>query len=315
MPDNNEIVLIRLREAIEAATGRQMRTPKDFSFLSERIFDKLHEHISPTTLKRLWGYLHDTSSTPRPSTLDLLAQYIDYPDFDTFATSVNTTVATTVVPTTSPGDAISPTEAAASDESPAPANDPSPAKPFFKRHSALFIPLAVLLLAVLLAIPFLIRDLRKPPHILKQGSTFATYDDYMQLFGLHSDETHTHFVRLPEHNYICLWAPQYHHPTWHNDGNPDSLMPTIAEYFSPSDPNDSSDVAACRQKNKEYYQQIMQETDVRLVFMKDLFDSTFIYLGVYHVSYDLSDTTRVVWYRVDNDVDLNNLDYLRRHRF
>ena len=96
MPDNNEIVLIRLREAIETATGRQMRTPKDFSFLSERIFDKLHEHISPTTLKRLWGYLHDTSSTPRPSTLDLLAQFIDYPDFDTFATTVAPTFATTV---------------------------------------------------------------------------------------------------------------------------------------------------------------------------------------------------------------------------
>ena len=32
MPDNNEIVLIRLREAIEAATGRQMRTPQGLQF-------------------------------------------------------------------------------------------------------------------------------------------------------------------------------------------------------------------------------------------------------------------------------------------
>ena len=53
-----------------------MRTPKDFDFLAESIFEKLHQRISPTTLKRLWGYLHDTSSTPRQSTLDTLAPTI-----------------------------------------------------------------------------------------------------------------------------------------------------------------------------------------------------------------------------------------------
>ena len=67
-----------LRESIEESIGRTLRTPKDFDFLAESIFEKLHQRISPTTLKRLWGYLHDTSSSPRPSTLDLLAQFIDY---------------------------------------------------------------------------------------------------------------------------------------------------------------------------------------------------------------------------------------------
>jgi len=74
-----------LRSTIEDAVGRKLRTPKDFGFLADLIFEKLHEHISPTTIKRFWGYLHDASSTPRQSTLDLLAQFIDYPSFAAFA--------------------------------------------------------------------------------------------------------------------------------------------------------------------------------------------------------------------------------------
>ena len=47
----------RLRQTVEKAITRKMRTPKDFDFLSERIFDKLHQNVSATTLKRIWGYL------------------------------------------------------------------------------------------------------------------------------------------------------------------------------------------------------------------------------------------------------------------
>lgn len=57
-----------------------MKTPKDFDFLAEQIFDKLHENVSPTTLKRIWGYLSEPS-TPRLSTLDILARFLDYIDF------------------------------------------------------------------------------------------------------------------------------------------------------------------------------------------------------------------------------------------
>ena len=52
-----------------------MKTPKDFDFLAGQIFDKLHENVSSTTLKRIWGYLSEPS-TPRLSTLDILAQFV-----------------------------------------------------------------------------------------------------------------------------------------------------------------------------------------------------------------------------------------------
>ena len=69
--------IAQLREAMEKKAGRQMHTPKDFDFLSESIFETLHQKVSATTLKRLWGYLQE-SSAPRVSTLDLLAQYRPY---------------------------------------------------------------------------------------------------------------------------------------------------------------------------------------------------------------------------------------------
>ena len=75
--------IARLREGMETKAGRQMHTPKDFDFLSESIFETLHQKVSATTLKRLWGYLQE-SSAPRTSTLDLLAQYVGYANWDSF---------------------------------------------------------------------------------------------------------------------------------------------------------------------------------------------------------------------------------------
>lgn len=81
--DYQEQNIQRLREAIEVVAGRRMQTPKDFDFLSEMIFDKTRQHISPTTLKRLWGYLSEPAA-PRLSTLNLLAQFADYDSWEAF---------------------------------------------------------------------------------------------------------------------------------------------------------------------------------------------------------------------------------------
>ena len=72
-----------LCEAVEKAVSMKMRTPKDFDFLRDRIYSKLNILISSTTLKRIWGYLVD-ESTPRESSLSVLAQYLGYRDFETF---------------------------------------------------------------------------------------------------------------------------------------------------------------------------------------------------------------------------------------
>ena len=68
---------------IEKAIGKEMRTPKDFEELRERIYERLHLMVSTTTLKRIWGYLNDNVQT-RPSTLDILAQYIGYSNFQDY---------------------------------------------------------------------------------------------------------------------------------------------------------------------------------------------------------------------------------------
>lgn len=61
----------------------EMQTSGDFVILSEAVFRRAHRLISPTTLKRLWGYL-DESVQPRRSTLDALAVFVGYPDFARF---------------------------------------------------------------------------------------------------------------------------------------------------------------------------------------------------------------------------------------
>ena len=72
-----------LRNEIETAIHRRLATPKDFDALREMIFSRLHILVSSTTLKRIWGYIDDSVSTRR-STLDILARYIGYADFDAY---------------------------------------------------------------------------------------------------------------------------------------------------------------------------------------------------------------------------------------
>lgn len=73
----------KLRVLIEKSLGREIKTPKDFSFLSERIFERLHQQISPTTLKRIWGYQQDEGPS-RIGTLNILAQFCAYTNWNSF---------------------------------------------------------------------------------------------------------------------------------------------------------------------------------------------------------------------------------------
>ena len=61
-----------LIQRIEEVTGQHYDSPKDFDKLSQQIFFKTEEMVSPSTLKRLWGYI-DSASSPRSYTLDVLA--------------------------------------------------------------------------------------------------------------------------------------------------------------------------------------------------------------------------------------------------
>ncbi|WP_455187951.1 hypothetical protein [Bacteroides congonensis] len=75
--------IIELRIAVEKHIERKMRTPADFDFLVELIWEQVREPISPTTLKRLWGYIKGSEHT-RPSTLDILSQFVGKRNWDDF---------------------------------------------------------------------------------------------------------------------------------------------------------------------------------------------------------------------------------------
>ena len=80
--------ILSLRQDIEREVKRKIRTPYDFEFLAGVIWERLHENISPTTLKRLWGYL-DGADTTRRSTLCLLSQFLGFADWEAYLTSLN----------------------------------------------------------------------------------------------------------------------------------------------------------------------------------------------------------------------------------
>lgn len=75
--------IISLRQDIEKEVKRQIKTPYDFEFLSGVIWERLHESISPTTLKRLWGYI-DGADTTRRSTLCLLSNFLGHNDWEAY---------------------------------------------------------------------------------------------------------------------------------------------------------------------------------------------------------------------------------------
>ena len=73
----------QLRSDIETALKRKLSTPKDFEFLRERIYARLHILVSRTTLMRIWGYVNE-GVTPRKGTLDILAQFLGYHEWEDF---------------------------------------------------------------------------------------------------------------------------------------------------------------------------------------------------------------------------------------
>ncbi len=75
--------ILSLRRDIEHELKRRLRTPYDFEFFAGVIWERLRENISPTTLKRLWGYLEGADTTRR-STLCLLSRFLGYADWEDY---------------------------------------------------------------------------------------------------------------------------------------------------------------------------------------------------------------------------------------
>ena len=75
--------ILKLKNRVETQVKRKIKTPNDFIFLSGVIWERTHETISPTTLKRLWGYIDGADHT-RNSTLRILSTFLGFRDWDEF---------------------------------------------------------------------------------------------------------------------------------------------------------------------------------------------------------------------------------------
>ena len=306
-----EQAIKQLRRAVERTLGRKMQTNKDFDCLADSIYEKTHAKISTTTLKRLWGYLSE-GVTPRRYTLDQLAHFVGYDDFDAFCASLETDKA----PESNPDTAPSPLSTEEEPEAGLTGKGPRPGLSSSLRGRVGMGLLAGVGLAILLFL-FLrpaANHFSDDDRILKKGQVFATYDDFLPLFGIDATESQ-HYQYVPGEEHIVVWSPEYHNPYYHNDGNPDSLMPTITEYYHPEDwPTDSASMAQLAAMHKQGYLTALKENQVRLCFMKNLVDSNFVFLGAYRVSATLSDTTKVVWARATDECDLDNISFLNNYR-
>ena len=76
-----------LKKRIENQLKRKVKTPNDFIFLSGAIWERTHQTMSPTTLKRLWGYIDGADET-RNSTLEILSQFLGFDNWDNFLESI-----------------------------------------------------------------------------------------------------------------------------------------------------------------------------------------------------------------------------------
>ena len=73
-----------LKREVERVVGHELREANDFEQLSQFILKGTRERLSPTTLKRLWGYLKNEEVQTRQHTLDVLARFAGYRSYESF---------------------------------------------------------------------------------------------------------------------------------------------------------------------------------------------------------------------------------------
>lgn len=75
--------LAALRDEIEELVGK-MYSHSNFTHLSGLIGYKCKEHISVTTLERIWGYSTRNASKISVRTLDVIARFVDHADWEAY---------------------------------------------------------------------------------------------------------------------------------------------------------------------------------------------------------------------------------------
>ena len=79
----SHIHIQKLKKLVEESALHPLKTTKDFENLHWQMQERIHDTISTSTIKRLWGYI-DSYETIREETLDVLCRFIGFPDYQTF---------------------------------------------------------------------------------------------------------------------------------------------------------------------------------------------------------------------------------------
>lgn len=308
---NNMIYrILQLRDAIEQQTGRYPSTPKDFDCLAADIYEQLHESVSASTLKRVWGYV-DSDSTPRITTLNVLAKFIGYSNWHDFCNSKDEEGEG--MEDGAIADAMQETDSV-EEERKVSVNRGNDDKRYESpRRRGIWVLGAVVVVLLLLWGGL---KLYQPSHegsglVLESGQVFGQPEDYLPLFGI-TPSDHSWDELLPHHHGIVVWSPWYLHPNWHNEGNPDSLFPTITEYWTPAGEEiDSVPQSVVRQRNENLFFTVTRTNELRITFMRGIADNdSATFLGIYRLDRNLSDSTHLVWRRIATQCDLRCLEYL-----
>lgn len=296
--------ILQLREAIEKQTKLYPATPKDFDCLAADIWEQTHERVSVSTLKRVWGYV-DSDSTPRITTLSVLARYIGYGSWRDFCNQLDNQEERDGVT----ADVASEADVAQRDKTSGGEGNggKKPAHHWLGAVAIAGVVLALLAATVRYALPLH----NHSGLILKAGQTFGQPEDYLPLFGIIPSE-HSWDEPLPHHQGIIVWSPWYLHPNWHNEGSPESLFPTITEYWTPTEEQaDSFPPSLIQQRNSDLFFTVTRTNELRITFMRGIANGdSATFLGVYRLDRHRSDSTHLVWQRIADQCDLRSLDYL-----
>lgn len=289
-----------LCKAVEQSLKHECKAPSDFKWLSKKIEERTHEHISHTTLMRLWEYL--PGGSPRTTTLDILARFLGYIGYDDFCQQQS----------------AEPSLAEDVQEDSAAPDPPSSIQVTHPNRTIVRILCGIIALLLTVIIGLTAYMLTNKPaassddetYILRKGQRFASYEDYLSLFGITEVTEQPWSQALPNHNNIIIFGGQYHHPRWGNEGDSTDLLPTRTEHWH--DASLPPEVEAMQ--NRQHYYAQKEINRLAITFMKDLVDTGFVFCGIYRMSKELSDTTHVVWERVAEQLDLRHLESLEQLR-
>ena len=81
------------------------------------------------------------------------------------------------------------------------------------------------------------------------------------------------------------------------------MLPTIKEYYK--NPDKPLKVSSTRNINQYWFN--LRINEIGLAFEKNLVDTGNVFTWAYRMSEELSDTTKIIWVRIADEVDLKCL--------